>query len=75
MLDNYNVETKLGEGASADVYLATNIQTNEKCALKILNLESKGDNIQKTIAQNEISVLRALDHQNIIKIQDADINV
>ena len=50
MLDNYNVETKLGEGASADVYLATNIQTNEKCALKILNLESKGDNIQKTIA-------------------------
>lgn len=72
-LENYKVLHKIGEGGYAQVYLALNRETKEKCALKVMkakNLEEYGRCLRH--CRNEVVALKALDHPNIVKLRDCD---
>lgn len=60
----YHKLFKLDEGASGKVYLVEKIQTKEKFALKVIKITNQTplDSIE-----NEISILSACDHPNIVK--------
>jgi hypothetical protein len=69
----YRLTTEeLGSGAYAVVRLGYNLQTNVKYAIKCVNLQSP-DTSPGTLEQdlqNEISILRSLDHPHITKLYD-----
>merc|ERR1712048_1125580 len=74
MLDNYNIEKKLGEGASGQVYEASHLNSKKKCALKIVPLGDK-NSAQTTLVKNEITVLQQLKHPNIVRLEDSNARV
>lgn len=60
---------KIGKGSFADVYLASDLGTQELVAVKAINKSHYLRNPGGTIALiNEISIMKKLDHPNIIKI-------
>ena len=63
----YKVTNKIGEGSYGAVYLAFNIYTKQKVAIKriIKNEENKIDELELI---NEINILKKLSHPNILKI-------
>ena len=66
--DDYKRLNYLGEGSYATVYCVENRITGSKRAMKVI---SKGDNCNEEDDKeitNEISILRTLDHPNILKI-------
>lgn len=69
-IDNYELETLLGKGAFGEVYLTTRAGDDKKYATKVF----LRDEIEKTEAkrylENEIIILKTLNHPNICKFQD-----
>ena len=63
--EKYFFEKKLGSGGYGAVYLAKNKITGEKVAIKAMQKSRISD---YEAFQNEISILRSLDHPNIIKL-------
>ena len=63
----YKVMQKLGDGAYGTVYLATNLMTKQKVAMKKID-KVKDNEIDDMEIKNEIDILRKLDHPNIVKI-------
>ena len=63
----YKVINKLGDGAYGTVYLATNLMTKQKVAMKKID-KVKDNEIDDMEIKNEIDILRKLDHPNIVKI-------
>jgi len=63
----YKVIQKLGDGAYGTVYLATNLMTKQKVAMKKID-KVKDNEIDDMEIKNEIDILRKLDHPNIVKI-------
>ena len=63
----YKVTNKIGEGSYGAVYLAHNIYTKQKVAIKriVKNDENKIDELE---LKNEIDILKKLSHPNILKI-------
>ena len=63
----YKVTNKIGEGSYGAVYLAFNIYTKQKVAIKriVKNEENKIDELELI---NEINILKKLSHPNILKI-------
>jgi cyclin-dependent kinase 1 len=61
--------SNLGEGTYGVVYKARDIKTNEIVALKRIRLEVEDEGIPST-ALREISILRELDHINIVDLKD-----
>ncbi len=63
----YKVTNKIGEGSYGAVYLAHNLYTKQKVAIKriIKNDENKIDELE---LKNEIDILKRLSHPNILKI-------
>ena len=59
-------EKSLGEGTYGVVYKAQNIETGVTVAMKKIRLEVEDEGIPST-ALREISVLRTLDHPNVVK--------
>lgn len=57
---------KLGEGTYGIVYQAINTETGQTVALKRIRLESEDEGVPCT-AIREISLLKELDHENIVK--------
>lgn len=57
---------KLGEGTYGIVYKAINTETGQTVALKRIRLESEDEGVPCT-AIREISLLKELDHENIVK--------
>lgn len=57
---------KIGEGAYGAVFKARDIQTKEIVALKITKFDSEDEGVPSTTLR-EISILKNLDHENIIK--------
>lgn len=62
------IET-LGEGAYGVVYKGINERTKETIALKKIKLETQSEGVPSTTIR-EISVLREIDHQNVVKLKD-----
>jgi len=79
LLDKYRIEKLIGEGAFAEVYLATHIELNVSRALKILRKEAPGVGSTEFKDFQERFRLEArlgamLDHPNIVRVYDFEQN-
>ena len=65
-MEDYQKLEKIGEGTYGVVYKARKIDTGEVVALKKIRLEREDEGVPST-AIREISVLRELNHENIVR--------
>ena len=63
----YKMSNKIGEGSYGAVYLAHNLLTKQKVAIKRI-VKSEENKIEELEWKNEINILKKLDHPNILKI-------
>ncbi|KAK8754021.1 hypothetical protein OTU49_008311, partial [Cherax quadricarinatus] len=68
-LHNYEKIEKIGEGTYGVVYKAQDRVTKRIVALKKIRLENEADGVPST-ALREISLLKELDHENIVRLLD-----
>mmetsp|Transcript_14198 Transcript_14198/g.23626 ORF Transcript_14198/g.23626 Transcript_14198/m.23626 type:complete len:310 (+) Transcript_14198:60-989(+) len=68
-MEKYQKLGKAGEGTYGVVYKAQNKETGDIVALKRLRLEAEDEGIPST-AIREISLLKELDHPNIVRLHD-----
>jgi len=68
-VDKFKRVGKLGEGTFGVVYKALNTETGIFVALKRIRLESESEGVPCT-AIREISLLKELDHENIVKLYE-----
>lgn len=69
MMDDYVKIEKIGEGTYGVVYKGKNKKTNRLVALKKIRLESEDEGVPST-AIREISLLKELQHANIVALED-----
>jgi len=67
-MDRYLLIEKVGEGTFGNVYKAKNRETDEIVALKIIKL-NMSEGVSGSLLR-EISILKELKHENIIKLYD-----
>ncbi|KAK4749034.1 hypothetical protein SAY87_026483 [Trapa incisa] len=67
--DQYYRIQKIGEGTYGAVYKAINLLTNQICALKKIRADQNDDGVSWS-AIREISILKEMQHENIVKLQD-----
>ena len=60
---------KLGKGSYGSVYLATHRLTGDEKAVKVMNVDRVTSYYLRKL-HTEISILKCVDHPNIIKLQD-----
>jgi serine/threonine protein kinase len=72
-IGGYSIVKRVGVGASSDVYLAINDKQFTSVAIKLLRENRQSDAYRKLLA-NEVSLLARLDHRNIVRILNADLN-
>jgi serine/threonine protein kinase len=65
----YIEKSKLGEGAYGEVWLVYDRKTNQNIALKKVKNISRSEGIPQTTLR-EVSILRDIDHENIVKLHD-----
>lgn len=65
--------TKLGEGAFAVVKRVTHKQTGKPFAVKIVNRRSLSKSVE-TALQLEISILKELNHDHIMQLDNGEID-
>ncbi|CAL9206768.1 unnamed protein product, partial [Musa hybrid cultivar] len=65
----YEKVEKIGEGTYGVVYKARDRLTNETIALKKIRLENEDEGVPST-AIREISLLKEMQHNNIVRLQD-----
>eukprot|EP00049_Salpingoeca_infusionum_P019475 m.362031 g.362031 ORF g.362031 m.362031 type:complete len:292 (+) comp20051_c0_seq1:170-1045(+) len=68
-MEKYEKIVKIGEGTYGTVYKAKNLQTHHLVALKKIKLESEDEGVPST-AIREISLLKELTHENIVKLME-----
>ncbi|XP_023229322.1 cyclin-dependent kinase 1-like [Centruroides sculpturatus] len=68
-MDDYIKVEKIGEGTYGVVYKGKNRKTGRLVALKKIRLESEDEGVPST-AIREISLLKELNHINIVRLQD-----
>lgn len=68
-LSRYRKTDKIGKGTYGVVYKARDLRTNENVALKKMMIHNENEGIP-SIALREISLVKELNHQNIIKLRD-----
>lgn len=68
-IQNFTRIEKIGEGAYGVVYKAKDVTSGDMVALKRIRLDSEADGVPST-AIREISLLKELDHINIVKLLD-----
>ena len=77
IVNNYNINNKIGKGAYSSVYIGTNVNDKNdipiEYAIKIIKLNKLNENIRNKI-EIEVDILRKLDHTNIIKLYDSFYN-
>nr|XP_019705835.1 cell division control protein 2 homolog A isoform X2 [Elaeis guineensis] len=69
LMDQYEKVEKIGEGTYGVVYKARDRLTNEMIALKKIRLEQEDEGVPST-AIREISLLKEMQHSNIVRLQD-----
>jgi len=67
-MEDYQKIEKVGEGTYGVVYKARDIKTGKFVALKKIRLETEDEGVPST-AIREISVLRELEHDNIVRLE------
>lgn len=67
-LGKYDVFETLGSGSFGEVKRVVNRDTKEEFAMKILSIEKIKENRLTDQVKREISILRQLDHPNIVRI-------
>lgn len=65
----YSAVAKVGEGTYASVFLARNVQTGQKVAIKKIKVANSADGMDIS-AIREVKVLRELRHPNVIGLVD-----
>ena len=65
--DNYKVEKKFGQGTFGSVYKGIHLETQREVAMKRILITEENDLFPIT-AQREITILKKLNHKNIIKL-------
>ncbi len=65
----YRLEAKLGEGGTATVFRAHDLELDEKVALKLFAPSARADS-QVMRYKNELSLSRKLNHPNLIRLFD-----
>jgi cyclin-dependent kinase 2 len=68
-MEQYEKVEKIGEGTYGVVYRARDRVTNETVALKKIRLEQEDEGVPST-AIREISLLKEMQHSNIVRLQD-----
>ncbi|CAK8578118.1 unnamed protein product [Lathyrus sativus] len=68
-MEQYEKVEKIGEGTYGVVYKARDRVTNETIALKKIRLEQEDEGVPST-AIREISLLKEMQHRNIVRLQD-----
>ncbi|KAL2525575.1 Cyclin-dependent kinase A-1 [Abeliophyllum distichum] len=68
-MEQYEKVEKIGEGTYGVVYKARDRETNETIALKKIRLEHEDEGVPST-AIREISLLKEMQHGNIVRLQD-----
>eukprot|EP00245_Coleochaete_scutata_P004586 TRINITY_DN17307_c0_g1_i1.p1 TRINITY_DN17307_c0_g1~~TRINITY_DN17307_c0_g1_i1.p1 ORF type:complete len:303 (+),score=45.16 TRINITY_DN17307_c0_g1_i1:204-1112(+) len=68
-MEQYEKVEKIGEGTYGVVYKARDVYTNETLALKKIRLDAEEEGVPST-ALREISLLKEMDHRNIVRLQD-----
>ncbi len=74
-IGNYRLLRKIAKGSTAVVYEATDNRTHNRVALKVMALR-KGEKVESDRIQqwlHEAVIVSQLDHANIVKIHDAEI--
>ena len=65
----YQKISKIGEGTYGEVYKAKDLSNGNMIAIKAIKLEIADEGIPST-ALREISILKEIEHKNIIKLID-----
>ena len=68
--EKYKIGKKLGAGSYGEVYLSTDKKTNKKVAIKVVPKHKSQINESNPEINNEIEILKTLEHQNIVKIYE-----
>jgi serine/threonine-protein kinase ULK/ATG1 len=66
---SYNISDLIGEGYTSRVFKASNDMSNELFAVKVVELK-KYSSSNREMLESEVSILRVMDHPNIIKCHD-----
>ena len=69
LLENFQKLEKIGEGTYGVVYKALDRVTQQYVALKKIRLETESEGVPST-AIREISLLKELDHPNVVQLLD-----
>jgi len=66
----YTIKEELGSGAQATVYKANNKKTNQKVAIKVLEMKELEDDDLFEALRLEVVLMRQLKHPNIVSLQE-----
>ncbi len=70
-IGNYSIVRLIGEGATSSVYLAQHTKTLASVAIKQLRRQSE---IYRTMFVTEVELGRRMQHKNIVRVLEADLN-
>lgn len=70
----YEIIEVLGQGPSATVYQANNVNTSKTVAIKVLDERIAGDINIITALQRAVVIASGLEHQNAVRVYDIDSN-
>mmetsp|Transcript_22576 Transcript_22576/g.22326 ORF Transcript_22576/g.22326 Transcript_22576/m.22326 type:complete len:469 (+) Transcript_22576:13-1419(+) len=68
--DTYRIGSKLGDGAYGSVRKITHRVTGEERAVKVIHKKTLKNDEERDAFFNEVSILRSLDHPNVLKIYE-----
>ena len=67
--EDYKIGKKIGTGAFSEVFECEHVVTKEMCAVKVIN-KNIFTNVEKLQVNNEIAILKLVDHPNVIKLKE-----
>ena len=70
LVGDYTLTKSLGKGAFGEVYITSKQGTQEKFATKKIDKKFARNPKAKKYIDNEIKILKSIDHENIIKLYD-----
>ena len=65
----YDMYDQIGEGNFADVYVCKLVNTESQFAMKIMDKVKLGNQKNKKILENEISIMGVCHHENIVRLR------
>ncbi|MCC6810609.1 MAG: protein kinase [Deltaproteobacteria bacterium] len=71
VLERYRIDAPLGEGGFGSVYVATDLRTNKRVAVKIIHPPEGMDPLDAaTLMEREIKALMLIDHPGVVRLLD-----